>query len=231
MRNVYIGFDAREHLAWGVCAQSMLEHASKEIVQEPVSATAMRAFGLYTRPESRRDGVAWDEISNAPMSTDFSLSRFFVCSLKLSGWSLFCDCDFLFRDDVCKLFALADKRYAVMCVQHDHQPVEAVKMDGQVQTVYPRKNWSSLMLINHAHPSVQALTADKANSLTGLELHGFSWLRDHEIGALPTEWNWLEGSSNPRIEPKAVHFTRGTPDMKGYESVPYANEWWNYARR
>ena len=27
------------------------------------------------------------------------------------------------------------------------------------------------------------------------------------------------------LNPKAVHFTRGTPDMPGYENVPYADEW------
>ena len=31
-------------------------------------------------------------------------------------------------------------------------------MDGVVQTSYPRKNWSSLMLFNCDHPSVKKLT-------------------------------------------------------------------------
>lgn len=59
--------------------------------------------------------------------------------------ALFCDLDFMFRDDIKKLFALADDRYAVMCVQHDYQPPEETKMDGRTQTKYARKNWSSLM--------------------------------------------------------------------------------------
>ena len=54
----------------------------------------------------------------------------------------------LFLDDPAKLFALADDQFAVMVVKHDHQPTETTKMDGQLQTVYARKNWSSVILWN-----------------------------------------------------------------------------------
>ena len=36
-------------------------------------------------------------------------------------------------------------------------------MDGAVQSAYPRKNWSSLMLFNCAHPSVRSLTPELVN--------------------------------------------------------------------
>ena len=52
----------------------------------------------------------------------------------------------LFLENVENLFALADDKYAVMCVQHEFNPKPGLKMDGQVQTVYPRKigqAWSS----------------------------------------------------------------------------------------
>ena len=66
-------------------------------------------------------------------------------------------------------------------------------MDGAVQTVYPRKNWSSLMLFNCDHPAVRALTPEVVNRESGAYLHRMQWVADEDIGALPVEWNWLEG--------------------------------------
>ena len=111
-----------------------------------------------------------------------------------------------------------------MCVQHDHRPAETGKMAGLLQTVYWRKNWSSLMLLK---PSRSAgLTRYRVNSQPGAWLHQLGWLSDEEIGALPEEWNWLEGWSDPSVEPKVVHFTRGTPDLgPELETIAYAEEW------
>ena len=50
-----------------------------------------------------------------------------------------------------------------MCAQHDYQPKESTKMDGQRQTVYPRKNWSSMMLVNCSHPANKELTKELVN--------------------------------------------------------------------
>jgi hypothetical protein len=53
-------------------------------------------------------------------------------------------------------------------------------------------------------------------------------LSDDEIGALPTHWNWLEGSSSLEVGgelPRAVHFTRGGPWMAGWENVQFADLW------
>jgi lipopolysaccharide biosynthesis glycosyltransferase len=148
--------------------------------------------------------------------------------MQYEGWALFCDCDFLFRADLNELFKLKDDRYAVMCVKHDYSPQEGVKMDGQIQQSYPRKNWSSLVLWNCGHESNKKLTPRMANFMPGSFLHAFKWLKDSEIGALPEYWNWLEGHSSPSIEPRGVHFTRGTPNFPGYEQVPYADEWRSY---
>lgn len=222
---IFVGFDRREVTAWRVCVESLRATSPAVLDIAPISAPMLRKDGLYTRPESLRDGRHYDDISDAPMSTEFAIARFFVPRLVSSGWALFCDGDFLWRADVAGLFALADERCAVMVVKHDHRPTESVKMDGQAQTQYPRKNWSSLMLLNCGHPAVKALTLAQLNTLPGRDLHAFTWLKDELIGALPAEWNWLEGS------PKAVHFTRGTPDMPGYETSAYADEWQAYACR
>ena len=80
--------------------------------------------------------------------------------------------------------------YGAMCVQHEHVPGETVKFLGEVQSAYPKKNWSSLMLLNCSRCS--KLTVDYVNTATGLELHRFHWLDgDHEIGAIQGGWNHL----------------------------------------
>lgn len=231
MKRVFIGFDCRMPTAYSVAVRSLLTHA-----KEPVDISALllphfRGARLYDRPTSLKSGVMFDEISQAPMSTEFAISRFLVPHLcNYEGWAVFCDSDFMFFDDIENVFALADDKYAVMCVPHTYDVPAGTKMDGQVQTSYGRKNWSSFMLFNCAHPANKFLTPASVNAHPGRDLHRFCWLEDSQIGALPEAWNWLEGHSSPAISPKAVHFTRGTPDMPGYENVPYADIWNAYAK-
>lgn len=231
MPRVYIGYDAREWLAWQVCATSLQATSKYPVSVRPIGRTALVASGNYTRTQSDRNGIQFDDISNAPCSTDFSLARFWVPAIDpYSGWALFCDGDFLWRRDVHELFELRDSRYAVMVVKHDHQPTDATKMDGQQQTTYPRKNWSSLCLWNMNHAASRRLNHYKLNTLPGRDLHRFCWLRDEEIGGLPEAWNWLDGHSDPTLDPAAVHFTRGTPDMPGWEFTRHSAEWCRYAQ-
>ena len=100
-----------------------------------------------------------------------------------------------------------------MCVHHDHRPTEKSKMVGQQQTLYPRKNWSSMILFKCGHPANQALTPDLANRETGKYLHRFGWLDDSLIGELPHTWNLLEGWNEmpENGTPSAIHYTRGGP--------------------
>jgi lipopolysaccharide biosynthesis glycosyltransferase len=213
---VFVGWDSREDIAYRVCRHSILRRASVPVAVTPILQSELRDEGLYTRPA---DPLA---------STEFTYTRFFVPHLmEYRGWALFCDCDFLFLADIAKLFALADDRYAVMCVQHDHQPRENWKMDGAVQTVYPRKNWSSMVLYNGAHPKNRVLTPELVNRETGAFLHRFQWLDDAEIGALPETWNWLEGWSEKPADghPNAVHYTRGGPWFDAWRYCDYGALW------
>jgi hypothetical protein len=98
-------------------------------------------------------------------------------------------------------------------------------MDGQIQTKYLKKNWSSFCIFDADHPSNRVLTPEVVNSLPGRDLHRFCWLRDDEIGELDPTWNWLAGESEPMDEPNVVHHTLGSPALPGYESVPFADEW------
>ncbi len=228
---IYIGYDARERLAWQVCAASLQARASYPVHIEPIGREDLTRRGLYTRKQRLVEGKQFDVPSNMPVSTDFSLARFWVPSLAgRAGWAMFCDCDFMFRRDVRELFSIIDSRHAVMVVPHMHMPTETVKMDGQLQKKYPRKNWSSLILWNLAHAGNQRLTAYALNSLSYGDLHRFCWLKDEEIGFIPEAWNWLDGHSAAAIDPAAVHFTRGTPDLPGWEHTKYAREWNRYAQ-
>ncbi|MBI3708507.1 MAG: glycosyltransferase [Proteobacteria bacterium] len=214
MLRVYVGYDPTEDDAWRVCRGSILRRASVPVAVTAIKQAEMRSRGLYWRPA---DPLA---------ATEFTYTRFLVPQLAdRQGWALFMDCDMLVRTDIAELFAFADDRYAVMCVHHVHIPTEVTKMVGKAQTVYPRKNWSSVVLWNCAHPANAAVTPEFVNTNTGSVLHRFQWLDDALIGELATEWNWLVGVSAPDIVPKIAHFTKGTPSMPGWENQPYADEW------
>ena len=163
---------------------------------------------------------AYDAADGKPFSTEFSFTRFLTPSLQPEGWALFMDSDFLFRADIAELAADFDDSYSLMCVKHDYAPKDKTKMAGQLQQNYARKNWSSLMAFNCSKSHV---TPWEVNSQPGSWLHQMKWLSDNEIGTLPKAWNWLDGHS--KGEAKAVHFTRGTPDMAGWENTQYADEW------
>lgn len=225
--NLYVGFDLRMPDAYMVAVRSAIQTANFSLDVKPLLLPHMRACGDYTRTTVMNGGVMWDEISDAPMSTQFAISRFLVPYFEgYYGVSIFCDSDFLFRADIGLILKDYDfDKYAVMVVKHQYAPPELTKMDGQLQTQYARKNWSSFIVFNNAHPANRWLTPENVNAVAGRELHRFCWLRDEEIGELGVEWNWLEGHSSPEIDPKAVHYTRGTPDMAGYQMAPYSDEW------
>jgi hypothetical protein len=231
---IVIGWDAREMIAWNVAQNSLRNTVVRRsnVIIDRLDVAHLRALGWYWRPTEERDGRLWDVISEAPMSTGHAIARFLVPALcGYHGWALFTDGDVLFRSDVTELFALADERYAVQVVQHHHAPVTTTKMDGQVQTIYPRKNWSSVMLLNCGHPANRALTLQLVNSVPGRDLHRFCWLEDDLIGALPERWNALIGHSDINGPVSIAHFTEGTPDMPGYERQPFADEWRAVAKR
>jgi lipopolysaccharide biosynthesis glycosyltransferase len=186
----------------------------------------LRDAGLYRRPMEVRDGQRWDTISGAPMATEFAISRFFVPLLiGYEGLALFMDCDMLVQSDICEVFGSLDPSKALMCIKHMHVPREDTKMDAQLQTFYARKNWSSFMLFNCAHPANKSLTLDLLNTQTGRALHAMCWLSDDLIGALPIRWNFLVGYSDPIGSVANLHFTLGTPDMEGCGNTPYADRW------
>lgn len=210
-----MGYDSREDIAWQVCRHSLHRHASCDLEVYPLKQSTLRELGLYTRPTDKS------------ASTEFSLTRFLAPYVAAhDGWTMFCDCDFLFTTDVMTVLEGRDQAKAVHVVQHEYSPANAIKMDGQAQTTYPRKNWSSFMLFNNAHPAVRALTPDVVNTASAAFLHRFEWVDDKDIGALPITWNFLEGEyPKPAQKPNVIHFTNGGPWFENWQHVDYADLW------
>ena len=59
--------------------------------------------------------------------------------MNYKGWAVFCDCDFLWLEDISKLFSLKDDNFAVMCCKHDYKPLNDLKMDGKTVTLSEKK--------------------------------------------------------------------------------------------
>jgi len=216
MTNVYIGYDAREDAAWRVCVSSLLRHSSTNITIKPLIQKELRDNGFYTRKKDDR------------ASTEFTYTRFMVPFLnQYEGWAIYCDCDFLWLNDVRELISSLDTKFAVYVVKHDYKPTNKTKMDGKEQSQYPRKNWSSLIIWNCAHPSNAQLSLDTINQASPSYLHRFSWLNDFDIGEISLEWNWLVGWYQEPQDgtPRALHYTEGGPWFDEYKQCEYADLW------
>ena len=216
---VYIGYDPREEEAFNVLEYSLKKHCPD------VSTHAIR------QPDLREKGVYTRELDKLG-ATEFSLTRFLVPYLNdYKDWALFIDCDMLFTDSVEKLFNLANPSCAVQVVKHNHQPMDDIKMDGCVQTRYPKKNWSSVMLFNCGHTRNRNLTPEVVSSVQPSFLHRFQWLDEKDVGEIPLEYNFLVEYYKPYpndILPKNIHYTLGMPFMKGYEDCDYSEIWYKY---
>ena len=193
---------------YDLCTGS-IRHYCKDAVIKPNSSSNVPA---YNRPSKDNE------------STTFVYSRFYIpyCSF-WSGWAIFCDGDFLWQVDVTKLWDHRDDRYAVMVCKHNYESKIKTKAFGHVQENFPRKNWSSLIMWNCAHPSNQVLTPEYCNSAEPKQLHRFLHLQDKEIGGLDLRWNWLVDEYDYTESAGALHFTNGGPwcDIQTNQDLQY----------
>jgi hypothetical protein len=202
---IYIGWDSREAECADVLAHSFRRHSSI-----PLDIKYLRLKELdFNRP--------WDPLQ----STEFTYTRFLVPSLcAYRGIALFVDCDMLCMADVAELAELSMDGLALRVVKHNHVPIEKIKMDGKRQTTYPRKNWSSVMLMDCS----KLLLWDKwtVENATGAYLHRFKDIDNELIGELPFGWNvldrWRDGC-------KLLHYTSGGPWFEAYKDHPDGVLW------
>ena len=210
MIDVFIGYDEGEKIAFHVLSESIRRNSS-----EPVSITPLCLSNL---PDFTRE-------KQPNQSTEFAFSRFMIPHLRnYQGFSIFMDCDMMFRGDIAELWSKRNFIYSVMCCKHDYEPKQGVKFRGAKNEPFPKKNWSSMMIMNNG--LCNRLTPDYVNSASGLELHQFKWLpNDDAIGNLPLEWNWLVGEYEYNKDAKNVHWTLGGPYFEDYARSDYADEW------
>ena len=209
---VFIGWDSREPVAAAVLMHSILARASAPVSLIPLTLASVAPF--YRRPRA------------ATESTEFSFTRFLVPYLsRYQGYSVFMDCDMLCQVDLWSLVEHIDAQpdKAVLVCPHDYIPKTATKMDGQVQTVYPRKNWSSLMVFQNA--KCHALSREYVNTASGAALHQFQWVPDAAIGMLPLTWNHLVGEYAPNPHAEILHYTLGGPWFQNHRDCDHADLW------
>ena len=210
---ICVGLDPRETAAYHTFCQSVINHARQPISFLPLALHLLRGYD-----ETHTDG------SNA-----FIYSRFLVPHLMgYKGWAIFADGDMLCRADIGELWDMRDDEKAVMVAKHDYKTKHRTKYVGtSMETInldYPRKNWSSVILWNCAHPSNRILTPGYVMESKGSTLHRFHHLEDDEIGDIPLEWNWLAEEYEPK-DAKLIHYSLGVPVFKRYANSPYADEW------
>jgi lipopolysaccharide biosynthesis glycosyltransferase len=205
MFRIFIGWDSREAECADILAYSLRKHSSI-----PLDIRYLKLDELdFSRPRDPKQ------------STEFTYTRFLVPSLcNYQGKAVFMDCDMVCLGDIKELDDLDMTGLALRVVKHDYQPTNTVKMDGCVQTVYPRKNWSSLMLMNCA--KLKLWTRQVVETQTGAYLHRFQDIPDEEIGDLPNTWNTLDWMDE---RTKLIHYTNGGPWFEQYKDHPYGAAW------
>lgn len=209
MHKIFIGYDPSQQIAFDVLEFSLHKHASEPIEVHAIDASKLTEFNRPVDPLA---------------STPFTYTRFLVpwlCDYK--GTALFMDSDMLALGDITELFHLPMDGLALRVRMHDYNPTETVKMGGKVQTQYPRKNWSSLMLMNC--PELTAWSKEAVETQSGAWLHRFEPIPDEQIGDISEDFNQLD---HIKGECKLLHYTSGGPWLNGCENADHADLWHQY---
>jgi lipopolysaccharide biosynthesis glycosyltransferase len=208
MNKVFIGYDSREDIAYRVLKYSLEKNSSKPLDIYPL---------ILKDLDFNRE---FDPLA----STEFAYTRFLVpylCGFK--GKAIFMDCDMICLSDIMEIFGLDLTSYWLRVVKHDHRPISRYKMDGRLQTQYPRKNWSSFMLLNCEKLTVW--TKENVQTQSGAWLHRFEPIPDERIGEIPKQWNVLDRYDK---DTKLIHYTEGGPWFENYRDHPYGDMWFQY---
>lgn len=208
MLRIFIGWDSRFPEPADVLRFSLLKHSSI-----PLDIRYLKLDELNLHRE--HDPLA---------STEFTYSRFLVPHLcGFQGKAVFMDNDMLCFGDIKQLDELDMTGLALRVVKHNYTPANTIKMYGCPQTSYPRKNWSSLMVMNCE--KLTLWTKQVVETQSGAFLHRFQDIPDAEIGDVPEAWNSLDWMDETT---KLIHYTNGGPWFKDYQDHPHAGEWFRY---
>lgn len=205
MLRIFVGWDDRFPEPADVLRFSLLKHSSI-----PLDIRYLKLSELNLT----RD---YDPLA----STQFTYSRFLVPHIcNYQGKAIYLDNDMVCLGDVRELDDLDMSDHALRVVKHDHRPETTTKMDGAVQTTYPRKNWSSLMIMNCAN--LRLWTKTTVETQSGAYLHRFQDIPDEQIGDIPSTWNTLDWMDDTT---RLIHYTNGGPWLAAYRDHPHADVW------
>lgn len=212
---IFAGYDAGESDGFHVFMQSIMDTTSIPVSVTPLHLPMLNFY---------RD-------TNNPGTNAFIQSRFlipFMCEYQ--GFAVFMDgADMLVRSDLAELKKLIDPMMAVQVVKHDYKTKHERKyIDTALENKnldYPRKNWSSLMIINCGHYAWRKITPEHIETCEPKSLHRFEFIDDRYIGELPMEWNWLVGEYAYNQKAKLAHYTLGIPSFDHYKNCDYSQEW------
>lgn len=206
---IFIGWDSRFPEPAQVLAHSIRQNASIPVEISYLNyAEIADEYGFHREPDPKA-------------STEFTYTRFLVPYLcRYEGLALFLDNDMLCLADVAELAETPMDGLALRCVQHDYQPPEGIKMYGAVQQPYPRKLWSSLMLMDCS--KLRCWTKEVVETASGARLHRFQDIPDEQLGSLDPAWNEVYELTP---ETKLFHWTEGGPWYKQYRDCKFAQKW------
>ena len=210
MLQIFAGYDLRQEDGWKVFEKSLM-------------ATTPGPYALTPMTGSLRGTTAFTEC------------RYLVPYwMGYKGMAIVLDgSDMMLREDLNKLAQHFDPIFACQVVMHEYKTTDKRKYRGSTMEAdnvdYPRKNWTSVMLVNCAHRAWRVLTPETLKIYTPEGLHRLAFIEDRFIGGLPSEWNYLVGETYPvRGDAKLVHFTLGIPGLSHYHNSEYADEWRQY---
>ena len=219
---VYLGYDPREAVGTYVFMNSAMRRSSAPLSFHPLALTNLRGY---------------DDRSSKG-TNDFIRSRFLIPYLQnYTGFALFVDgADMLVRGDLAELWSLRDPvRTAVQVVPHEYKtkyPRKYLGTSMESDNVdYPKKNQSSVMLINCAHFAWRQITPESLSLMDEQQLHRFEFMPEDAIKHLPPEWNVLVGEQPYNPNAKLCHWTLGVPGMDAYANTDYADEWFDELKR
>ncbi len=212
---VYVGYEPRQSLAYEVLRFSLESNSSEPLDIRPLRLDRLVRDIVFRRPH------------DPLQSTEFTYTRFLVphlCGYK--GRALYMDCDMLCLGDIAEIYSLDLAQVWLRVVKQSQVVTRATKMDGEIQTAYPRKNWSSLMLLNCE--TLTCWSKEAVETKTGEWLHRFRPIPDERIGSLPAAWNVLDRHDS---DTRMVHYTEGGPWLPGCQDHPYGRIWFEYLEK
>lgn len=212
---IYIGYEPKQHIAYEILKFSLRNNSSTPLDIRPLHLDSIKRKINFSRP------------LDPLQSTEFTYTRFLVpylCGFK--GRALYMDCDMVCLGNIAEVYELDLSAHWLRVVKQSQIVASHTKMDGKVQTSYPRKNWSSLMLLNCEN--LTCWTKEAVEERSGKWLHRFEPITDDRIGSIPPEWNVLDRYDN---ETRMIHYTEGGPWLAGFENHPYGDIWFKYLER